>query len=117
MTREEIRMALNCCQDVHRSGRWSTGCSLCPLRNYENLKDISERCTEKMLKEAEKEMREMTDVVRCKDCKFGDICIQNWNGVEYVECHAHDEEGYDPEPGHPLDWFCADGKRKDGDSK
>lgn len=106
MTREEIRMALNCCQDVHRSGRWSTGCSLYPLRDYENLEDIAERCTEKLLKEAEKEMREMTDVVRCKNCTNGII-----HGDE-VECTAHQEQGYDPEPYHPINWFCADGKRK-----
>lgn len=51
-------------------------------------------------------------VVRCKDCANGEVYTQSWDGVQYVECHAHEEEGYDHEDGHPLDWFCADGKRR-----
>ena len=46
-------------------------------------------------------------VVRCKDCKHGKI-----HGID-VECVAHEEVGYDPEPWHPLDWFCADGEQKE----
>ena len=46
------------------------------------------------------------NVVRCKDCKHGKI-----HGID-VECVAHEEVSYDPEPWHPLDWFCADGERK-----
>lgn len=45
------------------------------------------------------------ELVRCKDCKHGKI-----HGID-VECVAHEEVGYDPEPWHPLDWFCADGER------
>lgn len=51
-------------------------------------------------------------VIKCKDCRHGDICTQSWNGVQYVECHAHEEEGYDKEPGHALDWYCADAELK-----
>ena len=47
-------------------------------------------------------------IVRCKDCKHGKI-----HGID-VECVAHEEVGYDPEPWHPLDWFCADGERQEG---
>lgn len=46
------------------------------------------------------------EVIRCKDCKHGKI-----HGID-VECVAHEEVGYDPEPWHPLDWFCADGEKK-----
>lgn len=47
------------------------------------------------------------ELVRCKDCKYGKI-----HGID-VECIAHEEVGYDPEPWHPLDWFCADGEKSD----
>lgn len=57
-------------------------------------------------------LKEQEAVVRCKDCANGEVCTQSWDGVQYVECHAHEEEGYDHEDGHPLDWFCADGKRR-----
>ena len=46
-------------------------------------------------------------IVRCKDCKHGKI-----HGID-VECVAHEEVSYDPEPWHPLDWFCADGVKRD----
>ena len=51
---------------------------------------------------------ETKELVRCKDCKHGKI-----HGID-VECVAHEEVGYDPEPWHPLDWFCADGVKKYG---
>ena len=47
----------------------------------------------------------LKEAVRCKDCQYG-IVHEN-----EVECTAHQEQGYDPEPYHPLDWFCADGKK------
>ena len=46
------------------------------------------------------------ELVRCKDCKHGKI-----HGID-VECVAHEEVSYDPEPWHPLDWFCADGESR-----
>lgn len=46
------------------------------------------------------------ELVRCKDCMYGKI-----HGND-VECIAHEEVGYDPEPWHPLNWYCADGERK-----
>ena len=49
-----------------------------------------------------------SEIVRCKDCKHGKI-----HGID-VECVAHEEVGYDPEPWHPLEWFCADGERQEG---
>ena len=41
-------------------------------------------------------------VVRCGECKNGELYI---DGTHYVECAYH---GLERE-----DWFCADGKRKD----
>jgi hypothetical protein len=51
-------------------------------------------------------LKEYEAAVRCKDCKYGKI-----HGIN-VECIAHEEVRYDPEPWHPLDWFCADGERR-----
>ena len=55
------------------------------------------------------ELEPSKELVRCKDCKHGKI-----HGID-VECVAHEEVSYDPEPWHPLDWFCADGERKESD--
>ena len=62
-------------------------------------------------------LKRQPKIVRCIECKHGEICTQSWDDVMYVECHAHDEQGYDREQGHPLDWFCADGESKDGDNE
>lgn len=52
---------------------------------------------------------QVQEIVRCKDCKYGNPQMGE------IYCDAHEEIGYDPEPTHPLEWFCADGERKDGD--
>lgn len=41
-----------------------------------------------------------SEIIRCKDCKCGDLV--KWK--EVVTCKGED---------HPLDWFCADGVAKD----
>ena len=51
------------------------------------------------------------ELVRCKDCKHAEIGTDR-HGEQYVECQYHYEEGYDPEPPHALNWFCADGEKK-----
>ena len=50
------------------------------------------------------------ELVRCKDCAFALICDDGHK--KWIECKCHYEQGYDPEEPHPLDWFCADGERK-----
>lgn len=54
---------------------------------------------------------DLVAVVRCKDCKHGKPQMGE------IYCEAHEEIGYDPEPTHPLCWFCADGEPKDGDKE
>ena len=61
------------------------------------------------------EALEQPEIIRCKDCKHGEIYTQYWDGAERVECHAHEAQGYDHEEPHYLNWFCADGKRKEFD--
>ena len=51
----------------------------------------------------------MNMIAMCKDCKYGKPQMGE------IYCTAHEEIGYDPEPTHPLDWFCADGEWKDGE--
>lgn len=55
-------------------------------------------------------------VVRCKDCKFGKLCIDA-DGHSLIQCNN---------PNYPtanvetwpleLDWYCAGGERRDGDT-
>jgi len=55
-------------------------------------------------------------VVRCKDCKFGKLCIDA-DGHSLIQCNN---------PNYPtanvetwpleLDWYCAGGERRDGDA-
>ena len=50
-------------------------------------------------------------VVRCKDCRWGDWS-RNGKGEEMVLCYNGDtgiEDGYLHEP----DWFCAEGERRE----
>lgn len=49
-------------------------------------------------------------IVKCKDCKYGEQYMGE------IKCTAHEETGYDPEPSHKLNWFCADGERKTDDA-
>ena len=46
------------------------------------------------------------ELVRCKDCRFRDDAVARASVTQWMpceECRPHDE------------WFCAFGKRKDGD--
>ena len=52
----------------------------------------------------------MQELVRCKDCKWGDWS-RNGKGEEMILCYNGNtgiEDGYLQEP----DWFCAEGERK-----
>ena len=49
----------------------------------------------------------MPDIVRCKDCKE---CYFASNRIQSEQTFACGKYGIDVTP----DWFCADGKRKEG---
>ena len=56
-------------------------------------------------------LKEQPDVVRCKDCKNRSYyCTEATDGTTLYTCH-HPCANDVPRPG---DWFCADGKRKEG---
>ena len=46
---------------------------------------------------------DMRPLVLCKDCNKGALCVQV-GMLPFVKCNGED---------HELDWFCADGKRKE----
>lgn len=48
------------------------------------------------------------EVVRCKDCKYGDTYEMGVPLDGSVRCNLHDD-GYEI---HDTLWFCADGERK-----
>lgn len=52
-----------------------------------------------------------SEIVRCKDCKYRSFyCTEETDGTTLYTCHhpcANDVP-------RPLDWFCADGERRDG---
>ena len=56
-------------------------------------------------------LRKETILVRCKDCKFGELC-KNGRGEHGVWCYNSQSASKDWV--HNPDWFCADGERRDG---
>ena len=51
------------------------------------------------------------EIVRCRDCRYRSFyCTEATDGTTLYECH-HPCANSVPRPG---DWFCADGKRKEG---
>lgn len=50
---------------------------------------------------------DVVQVVRCKDCKHGTRLVCDLAGNEGIECRHGNIA-------HRLDWFCADGAKKDG---
>ena len=93
-----------------------TACDECPcMYDYIQCKALKDNVQESLSAVDDYTIRQtwcpLKEAVRCKDCQYG-IVHKN-----EVECTAHQEQGYNPEPYHPLDWFCADGKAKEGEQK
>lgn len=51
--REKVIKALECCEDIHRSGRWASGCISCPY-----AENHIERCDLQLLKDAAELLKE-----------------------------------------------------------
>lgn len=92
-SREEIINSLEGCMDVHRTGLWSSGCMLCAYEKQSNPK-----CFMDLTKDVIELLREQTEIVRCKDCKY----YIDETGVCDLY-HAH---------GCAEIWYCADGERR-----
>ena len=54
-------------------------------------------------------IKDQPEVIRCKDCKYGDQTISTL-GKDMVNCKYHSGR-FDYKP-HEPDWFCADGKKR-----
>lgn len=50
------------------------------------------------------------ELVRCKDCRFAKV--ENNYGFDEVICY---NEEFGPRCPVPLDWFCADGERRESE--
>ena len=51
------------------------------------------------------------ELVRCKDCKFGEAC-KNGAGEHGVMCYNSQSASH--LWAHEPDWFCADGEKEGG---
>ena len=58
MEKEDIIKALECCSDVHRAGRWATGCVACP---YMLKGEGGDRCDLQLLDDAAKALKGEND--------------------------------------------------------
>lgn len=55
-------------------------------------------------------LKNIPEIVRCKDCGFGEAC-KNGRGEHGVMCYNSHSANHGWV--HEHDWFCADGERKD----
>lgn len=55
---------------------------------------------------AGEERSEHPRLVRCKDCENACITSDDWVICTHIDSNGNDK--------HPVDWFCADGERKEG---
>lgn len=106
---EKVIKALECCEDIHRAGRWASGCIACP---YAETEEKIERCDLQLLKDAAALLKEQDNcencamaiedrqpIVRCKDCRrHGTVACPMC--THYIFKTA-------------SNWFCADGEAKE----
>lgn len=52
------------------------------------------------------------DIVRCRDCNKRGQAVYRADDTEYIVCW-HQELGIQK---HPIDWYCADGERRETDA-
>ena len=60
------------------------------------------------MEDALRYIKNQPEIVQCKDCEYADMhsdyvnCKNNVGNCGVIDCNTS----------HPLDWFCADGRRK-----
>lgn len=74
---------------------------ICEGREFRAIKE-PEYCMGQMISDTIALLKEQPEVVRCKYCLHGD-CFDS-----YVLCRKSSEKRKEP-----LDWFCADGERRE----
>jgi len=115
---EKVVKGIECCMRV-----------VCPINNdcpYYRTSDSKRTCREHLVADALELLKEQQgkilmmnmvygsdckvvgELVRCKDCKFGEAC-KNGRGEHGVWCYNTQSANKDWV--HEPDWFCADGER------
>lgn len=78
------------------------------------IKEFHPACTSEgveldMFREVLALLKEQEAVVKCKDCKYGhQLC------ADYISCEISEESESGCHLSHKPEWFCADGRKKDG---
>ena len=95
-----IRTAMFGMERLPRYGVVCQNCSVCI-----GFEDTEEKAAERWNRRADNASIDAVPVVRCRDCDWWD-----------TECPNDTKRGYCPNCGctQPPDFFCADGKRRDG---
>lgn len=107
--REKVLKGLECCINS-----WMDSCDHeCPY--YKNECYSAEMALmHPVMRDALKLLKEQTEIVRCKDCRYG-VNMTNILGEDRVKCDLSDSFVYD-DITLPPDWFCADWEaRSDAD--
>lgn len=77
LIRERIIEALECCEDLHRAGRWAVGCIACPYVDGQYV----EKCDLELLKDAAALLKEDVKNMDVPDKKDGEVGMSVKNGV------------------------------------
>ena len=88
-----------CCENCG----WSEIVGSPIICHYTGSRTWRDECCEAWKPKEEK--TNMVEVVRCRDCKDAYICSDDWVICTHIDSNGNDK--------HPVDWFCADGERKD----
>lgn len=89
--REKVIKGLECHAEVN--------CVECPYRDGWRTCPFGET----LLADALALLKEQSEIVLCKDCKYGEHMCKPWSDIICNQNRAT----------HIPDWFCADGKRKE----
>ena len=100
---EKVITSLECCKDVHQSGRWSSGCISCGYSDKHRPD-----CFLSLADDAVELLKEQPDIVRCRDCKYMErLPWLDDEAFKAMVCRKHNYTGMRKE-----DFFCADGERR-----
>ena len=94
MDREKVIKGLEHCS----SGE---GCRGCPYNKTES----GHACLFDCVRDAIPLLKEQPEIVRCKDCKYGEQMCQPWSDIICNQNRAT----------HIPDWFCADGEEREAE--
>ena len=81
-------------------------CAHCPYSDA-NGSGRGDRCKRDCAKKALVWLKEQPEIIRCKDCKHGEIYTAINGVLLSIMCDGVK---------HRPEWFCADGERRDDDA-